>query len=461
MPYLESLMHLCFHYIEALNNFYWIYLGWIFLFASGLYLTVYSKFYQFRVIRRLFPTVKAILSASKKDEPGISPLRLFFASVGGTIGIGNIAAVTTAILIGGPGALFWLWLAAAVGMIIKYTDVYLAIRYRVTNRHRGFDGGPMYYIPKAIKGKVGLALAYASAAFLCIYGIEVYQFTVIVDTFDSLSLGISREWVIVTFLAFTFYIVVGGVKRLANFCAWVMPVFLCAYVFLCLWVVLANIEAFPAILVTVLKTAFTGHSATGGFAGSTLLLAAQQGAAQGVYSSDTAIGFDAVVQSESNVPDPHYQATLAIISTFTDAFICTMTAFALLSTGIWKCGASLYPSQYVAECFKLYFSHTDYIFVIVIFLAGFTTIQGYFVVGSKAAQFISKKWGKPLYFIYGFSAYWLFSHYPQQNVLLMMNLSSGFLVVINLSAILILSRQLKFETQLGKKHKGLSPHRKL
>jgi alanine or glycine:cation symporter, AGCS family len=444
-------MQLCFQYIENFNNFYWMYLGWIVLFASGIYLTVYSRFYQFKVIWRLFPTMKAILLASEKDMPGISPIRLFFASVGGTIGIGNIAAVTTAILIGGPGALFWLWLAAGAGMIIKYTDVYLAIRYRVANAHNGYDGGPMYYIPKAIKGKIGLMLAYTSASLLCIYGIEIYQFTVIVDTFDSLNLGLSREWVIILFLSFTFYIVVGGVKRLANFCAWIMPIFLCSYVFLCLWVVLANFEIFPSVLAMVFKSAFTGQSATGGFAGSTLLLAAQQGAAQGVYSSDTAIGFDAVVQSESNVSDPHYQATLAIISTFTDAFICTMTAFALLANGIWQSSAGLYPSQYVAECFKLYFAHTDYIFVIVIFLAGFTTIQGYFVVGAKAAHFISKKWGKTLYFIYGFSAYWLFSHYSQQNVLLMMNLSSGFLVLINLIAILILSRNLKFEEQLGVK----------
>lgn len=431
--------------INGINNFYWMYVGWMVLLGAGLYLTVKSRFYQFFIVANVVAATKAIIFAAKKESSGVSPFRLFFASVGGTIGIGNIAAVTTAILIGGPGALFWLWIAAIAGMIIKYVDVYLSIQYRKANQQNSYDGGPMYYITQAIQGPLGKFLAYTSALLLCIYGIEVYQSTVIIDTFENVFVGLSREWLIISLLVFTFYIVIGGVKRLANFCSLVMPIFLSGYIFMCMWVIIANIGTLPTLLVTIFKCAFTGHAATGGFAGSSFLLAMQQGASQGVYSSDTAIGFDAVVQSESTVSDPRYQSTLAIISTFTDSVICTMTALALLCTGIWQEVGKFYPSQYVAKCLGMYFSHIDYIFVIVIFLAGFTTIQGYFVVGMKSAQFISKRWGKLIYCIYGLGAYWLFAHYPQQNVLLLMNLSSGFLVLINLSAIIILSRKLDFK----------------
>lgn len=439
------MMRLFFDGISALNSFYWMYLGWFILLAAGLFLTFKSRAYQFFIIANIVKATKSIIEASRKESSGVSPFRLFFASVGGTIGIGNIAAVTTAILIGGPGALFWLWIAAIAGMIIKYVDVYLSIQYRQANSNNSYDGGPMYYITQAIKGRLGRFLAASSAFFLCLYGIEVYQFTVIIDTFEKVFVNLSREWLIIGLLIFTFYIVIGGVKRLANFCSLVMPLFLSGYIFMCMWVIIANFSILPSIFLLIFKSAFTGHAVTGSFLGSTLLLAMQQGASQGVYSSDTAIGFDAVVQSESNVSDPRYQATLAIISTFTDSVICTLTALAILCTGIWTQVGAFYPSEYVAKCLGLYFSNIDYIFVIVIFLAGFTTIQGYFVVGMKSAQYLSRKWGKLIYCIYGLGAYWLFAHYPQQNVLLIMNLSSGFLVLINLTAIIILSRKLDFK----------------
>jgi AGCS family alanine or glycine:cation symporter len=435
-----------FHVIYQINEAYWMYVGWVILVGAGLYLTFKSRFHQLRVIANFVPTLRAIGAASKDKVTGVSPFRLFFASVGGTIGIGNIAAVTTAILVGGPGAFLWLWLAAFSGMIIKYVDIYLSIQYRKPNRHRSYDGGPMYFVPQAFPGKLGIILAHISAFFLCVYGIEVYQFTVIIDTFESVFVSINREILILGMLVFTVYIVLGGVRRLANFSALLMPVFLLGYAGMCLWIIGANWAALPGLLITVVKSAFTGHAAVGGFAGSTLLMVAQQGAAQGVYSGDTAIGFDAVVQSESTVSDPRYQATMGIISTFTDALVCTLTMLTVLLTQLWQLDAVMKPSEYIRMALARYFGHTDYIFLMVIFLAGFTTIQGYFVVGTKAAQFIWPRYGKWAYIAYSLTAFWFFAHYHQSNILLLMNLSSGVLILINLSAILILSRNLDFKT---------------
>lgn len=433
-----------FSFLSTADDFYWRYLGFFLIILAGLYFSFKSGFYQIRVLRHLPATIKALTAYSKKEMPGVSPIRLYFASIGGMVGLGNIVAVITALLIGGPGALFWLWIAAIAGMLIKYAEIYLGMKYRRPNGQEGYDGGPMFTIPAAFKGKLGVVLANIAAFLLCIYGVEIFQFTVIIDTIQD-NVPISKEIIIFIFLAITVYVGLGGVKRLANVCTFLMPLFIVLYIILCGWVIFLNWALVPEMLATVFKSAFAGHAAVGGFAGSTLLMAAQQGAARAVYSADVAIGFDSIIQSETKSNNFYYQARLAIVASFTDAIICSMSMIVVYLTGLWTDPVGFKTSEYVAHALSRHIPHSQYFIAFVIFLAGFTTIVAYFAVGLKAAKFLSPRFGKGIYYAYAIFAFWFFAHFDQTKVYLIMSLSGGLLILINLSAIMKLRKNVCFK----------------
>ena len=429
--------------LQFTDDFLWQYIDFFFLIIVGLYFTFRSGFYQIRVLSRLPFTIKSLATTTKEEMPGVSPIRLYFASIGGMIGLGNIAGVVAGLLIGGPGALFWLWIAAFAGMIIKYSEIYLGMKYRRRNKDNGYDGGPMFTIPAAFKGKFGIILANIAAILLCIYGVEVFQFTVIVDTLHDV-VPVSRNILLFGFLALVVYMGLGGVRRLANLCSILMPAFIILYVLGCLWVIGVHIDLVPSMIITVFKSAFTGHAAVGGFAGSTFIIAAQQGAARAVYSGDIAIGFDSIIQSETKSLNPHYQARLAIVAAVTDAFICTMSMTIVYLTGLWENPAAFKASEFAAQALKMHIPYANYFIITIIFLAGFTTIQAYFAVGLKAAKFLLPRFGKPLFFVFAILAFWFFSHYDQTKVLLIMSVSGGLLMFINITTILKLRKELTF-----------------
>lgn len=434
-----------FSVLSILDEIYWRYLGFFLILVAGLYFSYSSDLYQIRVLSRLPATIKALGAYSKKEMPGVSPLQLYFASIGGMVGLGNIVAVMTTILIGGPGALFWLWVAAFAGMIIKYAETYLGMRYRqVNSTNDGYDGGPMFMIPAAFKGKFGLILANIAALLLCIYGVEILQFTIIVDTFQD-NIPISKELIIIVFLLLVVYMGFGGVKRLASVCSFLMPIFIILYVAMCLWVIILNIGMLPELIVTIFKSAFVGHAAVGGFVGSTMLMAAQQGAARAVYSGDIAIGFDSIIQSESKSNNFHYQSRLVIVASLTDVFICTMSVLIVYMTGVWTEFTPYKLSEYAARALSMHIPYSHYLIFIVIFIAGFTTIQAYFAIGLKAAKFLSPRYGKLVYFIYAILAFWFFAHHDQAKIIPIMGLSGGLLMLINLSTIIRLRKEISFK----------------
>lgn len=431
--------------LAKIDGIYWAYIGFLLLVGTGFYFSYKSGFYQIRVISHLPATIRTLMAYSKKELPGISPIRLYFASIGGMIGLGNIVGVITALLIGGPGALFWLWVAVFAGMIIKYAEIYLGMKYRKPNKTRGYDGGLFYCIPHAFKGKLGSILATLSAILLCIYGVEVFQFTVIADTIHNSIPLLHRELIILPLLAFTLYIGLGGIKRLANLCTYMMPIFIILYTILCLWVIATHYTLIPDLIVSIFKSAFVGQAPIGGFAGSTLIMAAQQGTARAVYSGDIAIGFDSIIQSESKINHPQQQARLAILSSISDGIVCTLSILVVMVTGLWKEPEALKASEYVAHSLSLYIPYADSLITIIIFLAGFTTIQAYFAVGIKSAKFLSPSKGKPIYFAYAIFGFWFFAHYDQVKVLIIMSLSGGLLILINLICILKLKHEVSFD----------------
>ncbi len=436
-----SLADQFFNILMIIDDFYWGHIGFTLVVCMGIYFTLTSKFFQFRLLANFSNTLKDLHCEKGHADQGISPLRLYFASVGGMIGLGNVVAVVTAILIGGPGALFWLWIASVFGMLIKYSEIYLGVKFRVKNERGGFDGGPMYYLKHAFNIKT---LPILAAILLCIYGVEVYQFVIITDTLTH-TFSFNKLAVIVSLIGLIIYTALGGVNRLATVCTVLMPAFMVIYILMCLYVIGAHFENLGSVLSTVISSAFSGHAAVGGFAGSTFILAAQNGIARAVYSGDIGIGYDATIQCETRTFHPERQARMAIFALLSDIIVCTMSMMVVLITGLWSTSSALLPSEYVATALSMHFPYMNYFMAVFFFLAGFTTIIAFFTVGMKCSRFLSSKWGEKFYLLYGIFAFSFFSFFDQSKVILIMSLSGGLLMLLNLAGIIKLRKEIEFK----------------
>ncbi len=434
-----------FKYLNIIDSLYWSYIGIYIVILIGLYFTIKSRFYQFRTLINFSKNVKIAYNSSKDSHSrGISPLRLYFASVGGRIGLGNVVAVTSAVLIGGPGSLIWLWITALLGMIIKYCEIYLGIKYRINGKHDGYNGGSIYYLERAYKTKT---ISIITALLLGIYGVEIYIFKVVSDNlikFTNNLYHIDNKIIIFSFLALIVYSSLGGVKRLANICSRLMPAFIILYIIGCLIILSINIKILPDIIYMIFKSAFLGHAPIGGFLGSTMLITAQQGTARAVYSADIGIGFDSIINSETKIIDPNKQANLVIYAATSDALICTMSIMVILVTGVWSELDKNQASISVIKAFNLYFPHTDIFMSILFFVAGYTTLISYLTAGTKCAQYINFKYGKLIYFSYAIFAF-IFSYYIEEYIVMtIMSLTGGILSLINIIGIFKLRNEIKF-----------------
>jgi AGCS family alanine or glycine:cation symporter len=390
---------------------------------------------------QLRKTVMDLQADSKTSTDGTHPLRLYFASVGGMVGLGNIVAVITAIIIGGPGALFWLWIASFSGMLIKYSEIYLGVKYRVKNKSGGYDGGPMYYLKEAFGSPL---IPVIVSVLLCIYGVEVYQFVIITDTLSS-TFSLNRHLIIALLILAIIYSGLGGIKRLANICTVMMPAFMITYVIMCLYVIGLNIHELPDVLATVFHGAFNGHAPIGGFVGSSMIMVAQQGIARAVYSGDIGIGYDSTIQSETRTQRPERQARMAVFSVLTDSLICTMSMLVVLVTGLWKIATPMQASEYVATALGMHFPGIPYFMAAFFFLAGYTTLIAFFAVGLKCANFLYPRFGKALYYLYAILSFVFFSFFDQSKVILIMSLSGGLLMLFNVAGIFKLRHKIKFK----------------
>ncbi|MEQ9116018.1 MAG: amino acid carrier protein [Rickettsiales bacterium] len=430
-----------FEVLNAVDEFFWSYIGIYLVVISGLYFTIRNKGYQFKVLKQFSKTYTDLNKVSQnKTDPGINPFKLYFASVGGMVGLGNIVIIITSVTHGGPGVLVWLWIASLAGMMIKYSEIYLGVKYRKANKKGGYDGGPMYYLQAAFGNKFMPVIA---CIMLCIYGIEVSQFKIITDTISH-TYEVDAKAVMAILLFVTLYTAIGGIKRMANFCSVLMPPFMIIYIIMCLFVIINNYDVLPEVMKTVFISAFKGHAPVAGFVGSTFLMAAQFGVARAVYSGDIAIGYDSVVQSETKTKHPELQGKLAIFSQLTDSFICTLSILVVLVTGVWYDPSITDPSGYVIKALSAHFPHIDLFMSLLFFLAGFTTVIAYFAVGLKSAKFLNKTWGKRIYLIYAIVAFITTYYTTQENVITVMSLSAGVLVLINILGILKLQSKIKF-----------------
>lgn len=427
--------------LDIIDDFSWSYIGVPAILLFGVYFSFkagWLQFFQFPKVTRIF------LTFLKKDtgqtKRGVPPLQVFFAAVGGCIGVGNVVSVCTAVQIGGPGAILWMWVAALLGMIVKYAEIFLSVKYRVDNKDKGYDGGPMYYLKKADPS--GL-LTKLFCFFMCIYGVEVYMFKLMTHSFVS-TWGMNKYAVIIGLLTLVLIAGKRGIESIGKISAVLIPFFLVIFMGASFWIFANNIQGVIDSFRLIFSSAFTGHAATGAFAGSSMLMAMSHGMKRACYTGDIGIGYAGIIHAESDETSPERQATLGIFGIFLDTFvICTLSVLLIVVTGLWK--LPIHQEKLVSTALGLHIPYVDYVWPLFVFLLGYSSLIAFFAAGKKSAKFLSQKYGERLFMLYAAFAFILFSFYgDENNMLTFMAIIGICLLIINMYGIFSLRNHISF-----------------
>lgn len=428
--------------IELLDDIFWTYGGIPMLLGLGFYLSYKSHWFQLRQLPTVFSIFKKFaLQKSDDDHRGVKPIHAFFASVGGCVGIGNVIGVCTAVQIGGPGAVFWMWVAAIMGMLVKYGEIYLGIKFRVQDKDNSYFGGPMVYLKKVPGGSF---LAPIVSVLLCLYGVEIYIFRVLTDSL-SVGWGINPYVVIGCLLFLVLGIGQGGVKVVGRLSTFIIPVFLIVFSFMSSWVFFMNFAKIPGVILSIFTHAFQPHAAIGAFAGSSIMISMSHGIKRACYTGDIGIGYASTIHSETREAIPQKQASQGIVEIVLDTFIiCTLSVLVILVTGTWHQGIS--ENFVVAESFAQYFPHVYKIWPLFIFLLGYSSLLAFFAAGRRSAMFLSPKYGTKIYMGFATLSFLVFSFVGTlTQCMAMMALVGMLLLTINLYGLYFLKDEVNFD----------------
>ena len=337
---------------NAVNSFAWGPIMLVLLIGTGIYLSFRTGFIQvgrFGFVMK--NTIGSLFRKSEKKDHGenLSPFQAVTTALAGTVGTGNIAGVTGAIFVGGPGAVFWMWFAAFFGMVTKYSEIVLAMKYRETDENGVHYGGPMYYITNGIgKSWKWLAVIFAVLGGLACFGIgNIAQSSEISGALTNLF-GINSILAGVIIMIVVGFVTLGGVKRIGIFTSYMVPLMSIFYILAGIVVILMRITEIPAVLASIFKCAFSLQSVEGGFMGIMIMNAMKQGFARGVFSNEAGLGSAPIAHAASSTEEPCEQAIWGIFEVFIDTIvICTITALTVLLSGVLNVdgGLSAYASK--------------------------------------------------------------------------------------------------------------------
>ncbi|MFB9134032.1 alanine/glycine:cation symporter family protein [Vibrio olivae] len=321
--------------LNTIDSFVWGPPLLILLVGTGIYFTFRLGLLQFR---HLPTALKLVFSRDKnKAEGDVSSFAALCTALSATIGTGNIVGVATAIKLGGPGALFWMWLAALFGMATKYTECLLAVKYRKVDENGQMVGGPMYYLQYGVGSKLLATLFAVFALGVACFGIGTFpQVNAIIDA-SEISFGLSREVSIVILTVLVACVTLGGIQSISKVAGKVVPTMAVFYVLACLSVIVLNADKLIDAVTLVLTSAFSSTAATGGFTGATIMIAIQSGIARGVFSNESGLGSAPMAAAAAKTDSCVRQGLISMTGTFFDTIIiCTMTGLALILTGAWQ-----------------------------------------------------------------------------------------------------------------------------
>ena len=384
------------NFFQWINNFVWGPPLLILLVGTGFYLTIRLGLLQ--IIR--LPLALKYLFVKDKDDQGEGDVSSFAAlctALAATIGTGNIVGVATAIRLGGPGALFWMWLAAFFGMATKYSEGLLAIKYRVKDENGQQSGGPMYYLERGLKNKaLGRVLAKSFAVFgigVAFFGIGTFAQVNAVVTGVSGGFGVPKIVVAVVLTLCVAAVTVGGIKSISRVSEVIVPFMALFYIVGAVAILALDPSATAAAFKLVLSSAFNGHAAVGGFAGAGAALALKAGVARGVFSNESGLGSAPIAAAAARTKSCVRQGLVSMTGTFFDTIVvCTMTGLVLISSGYWN-DSNLAGAEVTNAAFNslLTFGGIGGLIVnIGIIFFAFTTILGWNYYGERCTVYL---WG--------------------------------------------------------------------
>lgn len=373
--------------ITTLNSIVWGPAMLLLILGTGFYLMGGLRFmplrylvYGFRMLWR---------GRKSSGEGDIAPFNALMTSLSATIGTGNIAGVATAIFLGGPGALFWMWCTALVGMATKYAEAVLAVHYRETDEQGNHIGGPMFYIKNGLKKHWGwLGTAFAIFGALAGFGIgNTIQANSVADALNS-RFGISYMATGVVMAVLVALVLIGGIRRIAEVAGKLVPIMAFGYVAAGLVVLLLNASQIPSALNLIISHAFTPIAASGGFAGAAVWAAIRFGVARGIFSNEAGLGSAPIAHAAAATDNPVRQGTIAMLGTFIDTLvICSITGLVIIVSGTWtsgETGATL--SSLAFETALPGFG--GYIVTLGLSIFAFTTLLGWSFYGEKCVEYL-------------------------------------------------------------------------
>jgi AGCS family alanine or glycine:cation symporter len=378
-------------FLNTLNGIVW---GWPMLALialTGLFLTIGLRAYPIRHLKTGF--VELWQGRHKHGEGEISGFNALMTSLSATIGTGNIAGVATAVAMGGPGAIFWMWIIALVGMATKYSEAVLAVRFREKNEKGHLVGGPMYYIRNGLGPKFKwLAVAFAFFGMLAGFGIgNGVQANSVADAMSHISpdgTGIP-EWLTgLVVAALVGLVLIGGIRRISDVAGKLVPFMAITYVIAGVVLLVIYANEIPAAIELIVTHAFTPISAAGGFAGATVWAAIRFGVARGVFSNEAGLGSAPIAHATATTDSPVRQGTIAMLGTFIDTIvICTITGLVIVASGAWQTGAS--GASLTASAFDAGLPVIgQYIVTLGLAVFAFTTIIGWSFYGERCTEYL-------------------------------------------------------------------------
>ena len=372
--------------LNYVSGFIWGPFTLILILGTGIFLSLGLKGFTLTYIAVAF---KQLFSKEEDSSSGeISSFQSLTTALSATVGTGNIAGVATAIFVGGPGAIFWMWVSAVFGMATKFAEAFLAIKYREKNEHGETIGGPMYYIKNGLTSKfIVFAYLFATAGMIAALGIgngvQVNSVSQVINNefgFSTFSIGI----VIAILVAL---VILGGIKSIGNITSKLVPVMSLVYILGGLLIIILNSSQVGYVFNLIVTSAFTSTAATGGFAGATVWRALRYGVARGVFSNEAGLGSSPIAHAAAKTNNPVKQGMISMLEPLIDTLIvCTITAFVILMSNQWV--GEINGAVLTVASFENLLANGKYIVIFGLILFSFSTIIGWSYYGEKCVEFL-------------------------------------------------------------------------
>ena len=423
----------------------------VLLVGTGILLTFRLKLLQ---VFKLPQALGLIFSAKNDGSGDVNSFKALCTALAATVGTGNIVGVATAIKAGGPGALFWMWIAAFFGMATKYSECLLAVKYRTVDANGNISGGPMYYIENGLGKKYKpLAVMFAVFGVLCAYfGIGTFAQVNSIVEITQISAGIPVVYTGIALTVVVAAVTIGGLKSIATVAAKVVPAMALLYFLTTVGIMIVFADQVPAAIATVLHSAFTPTAAQGGFLGATVMLAMRSGVARGVFSNESGLGSAPIVAAAAKTKWAAEQGLVSMTGTFIDTMIiCTLTGLSLVVSGVW-CGP-LNGAAMTESAFTMAFPAFGSMLLLVgLVLFAFTTILGWNYYGERCVEYLM---GVKAILPYRIIFICLIACGPflkLEEIWVLADIVNGLMAIPNLIALIALSGVVVAETKAYQKH---------